>query len=602
MLLPIGIIIFAGVICYTNALFNGFVWDDRALVLENTYIKDFKHISYIATKNLYDGREGGQKTNFYRPLQGILLLLSYQLFGTNPFGYHFINIFIHIVNAILIYLFVFALFKKRTAAFLSGLIFVVHPINTEAVTYVSGIADPLATLFILLSFLSFIKFANNPKSQWYYLKSMILFLLAILSKESSVIYPFILLCYVYLFISEKKIDMLKRTLFFFVLIAAYLVIRYFLDIKSAEHVIANANFFSRLLTFFIVFVKYIYLLIIPVPLHMERIMTYVNSFWNLRVLPSIVIFIVFLFLVFKTFTKFRKISFGLLWFLIALIPVLNIFIPLNAQMAEHWLYLPSIGIFMSLSLIVDQFLAMTNNRKRRICYYGIFCLMIFYSFLTIRQNQQWKNERTFYNYTLKYSPRSAKTYYNIGGLYKLDGKLNDAINEYKKALDVNPCYVEAINNLGNVYRIEGKLNDAVNEYNKAIAIDPRYIEAINNLGNTYAEMGNDDKAIEEFKKSIDVQPNYIAFNSLGLSYYAKKQWDIAIEQYKKAIEINSLSSKPYINLGNAHYAKGDINNAVLAWERALKLDPSNSVIATNLKLLKRVQNIQGDHQHKNISK
>lgn len=545
-------IILLGLLCYSNAVNNDFVWDDKSLVLDNIYIKNFNHAKDIFTTNLYHGTEGEQ-SNFYRPLQNILLLFNYQFWKTNPFGYHLVNILLHIANAILVYVLVLNLFKKHTVSLLASLFFVSHPLHTQAVTYIAGAADVLATFFILASFYFFIKFANSPKIKPNYIISLILFILALLSKEFAIIYPFILLCYVHVFVDiDKKKEIFKKTYLFFIVILVYFVLRCFLGLNKIGIYTEDIGFYSRTLTFFIVFVKYIKLFILPFPLHPDRMLVYINSIHDSYVLISLTAFLFFIYLILKTYSKQKEIFFGLSWFLIALIPISNIFVPINAQMADHWLYFPSIGLFISVSLILNSSLRIFHRQKRYVMYFLIFVVITFYSLLTIRQNRVWKDDKTLYTHILKYSPKSARIHYNLGELYRQDGEFNKAITKYNIALDIKPDYISAYNNLGNLYD----------------------------------EMREHDKAIEEFKKSLNVKPNYIAYNSLGIAYYNKGLWDLAIDQYSKAIELNQDSPTPYVNMGNAYYQKGDIDNAESAWRIALKLDPSNEVVSTNLKLLK----------------
>lgn len=553
-IVTVPVIALLGLVCYFNALHNGFVWDDKSLVLDNQYIKDFSHIPDIFTKNLYQGTEGEQ-SNFYRPLQNILLLFSYQFWKTNSFGYHLLNVLLHIVNAILVYVVVSRLFKDRIIPSLTSLFFVSHPIHTQAVTYISGAADLLATFFILLSLYYFIRSANDTQSNSNYVISLVLFVLALLSKEFSVVYPLMLLGYVYAFVeSGKKKKIFKNTYPFFILTLAYLVLRYFLglnEIIQAE----NVSFYSRTLTFFVAFIKYIRLFIFPFPLHPERMLVYADSIRNAYVAMSFVAFLSFLFLIFKTYNKSKNVFFCLAWFIIAIIPFSNVFIPINAQMADHWLYFPSIGLFILLSLALDNLRTRLNMQKRRSLYFLIFVIITLYSSLTIRQNRFWRNEETLYNHILQYSPKSARIHYNLGDLYRQRGQFDGAIVQYKMALDINPGYIWAHNNLGNLYD----------------------------------EIGEHEKAIEEFKKSVKIKPNYIAYNSLGITHYNRGLWLLAIKQYNKAIELNPQAAKPYLNLGNAYYKLEKLNEAKKAWKKALQINPALKHIEENLKALERTE-------------
>ena len=185
-----------GIGLYANTFGNSFVWDDELLVIRNGYIKDWSHFPEIFKINLFHSIS--RKGNYYRPLQSLSLLFDYSLWGLRPFGYHLTNVLLHIANAVIIYFLIGMISRSRRISLLTALLFLVHPIHTQAVTYISGRADPLAAFFFLLAFYLYVKsVALNKLAP--YLGSLLFFLLALLSKEAALIFPLTLLLYEFSF-------------------------------------------------------------------------------------------------------------------------------------------------------------------------------------------------------------------------------------------------------------------------------------------------------------------------------------------------------------------------------------------------------------------
>src|SRR3989338_6713361 len=174
------LILVLSVITYFNAFANRFVWDDRALIIENELIRDWKHIPQIFTNELY---RTSAPVSFYRPIQTLSCLFDYSIWHLNPYGYHFTNLFIHIVNGILVYFLVLLSLldnnKQYPIALFTALLFIVHPVHVQAVTYISGRADLLACLFLLIAFILFMK-GETFLSR---IVSSLSFIFALLSKE-----------------------------------------------------------------------------------------------------------------------------------------------------------------------------------------------------------------------------------------------------------------------------------------------------------------------------------------------------------------------------------------------------------------------------------
>jgi len=307
----------------------------------------------------------------------------------------------------------------------------------------------------------------------------------------------------------------------------------------------------------------------PFNLHME----YGNlllRFSDYKVILGGLILVLLFVLVFIKRRSNSLLSFSMLWFLVTLLPQSNLY-PINAYMAEHWLYLPSIGFFIILAASLN-YLFGVKNLKIFILSLSIL-LTTFYIFLTIKQNNYWKEPIAFFERTLQFTPRSISVLSNLANEYKKIGRSEDAIVLYKKAIQVEPKEPGAYNDLALIYDENTNYQDAIVFYKKAIEIDPAYFTAYSNLGNTYDNIGRHKEAIEYYKKAIEIEPNYAeAYLNLGIVLYADfDKRDEAITALKKAIEINPKNAEAHNNLAVAYYYKKQYELAVKHCNNATKL-------------------------------
>ena len=605
-----GLIVLLGFVAYANSLDGRFVWDDERLVKENSYIKSPSHISEVFSENIAAG--AGRKTSFYRPLQMLTYMADYSLWKLNvrgcllmrsreggvlpmenptrdyPFkgsrgqgaphkeppvwGYHITNIILHILVALSVFVLVSMLFGDTLLAFLTAAFFVAHPIHTEAVSYISGRADPLAALFMLLTFIFYIKDLTVPMALSY--------ILALLSRENSLILPFLILLYHVVF----KERLSKRNFSLLVLFAfVYFLLRLTIAKPLLAHTASEATFLDRLPGSFAALATYVRLLILPFPLHMGYgNMTF--SFVDPRVIAGAFIFALLLFFILST-KRSRLTSFSFGFFLIALLPFSNLY-PLHVYMREHWLYLPSIGFFLILAKGVCEL------RRRHLVYpaFGLASILVVsYTSLTMLQNRYWRDPVSFYERTLKYGDESASLYIDIGTLFNDAHRYEDAIALFQKAIALVPDSADAYNNLGIAYFGTGKKDGAIASLKKAIAIDPNLAQAYTNLGNVYDGVGEKEKALVAYKKAIEIDPrDEDAYNNLGVLYAAFGKNKDALSLFKKAIELDPYSAQGHHNLSIAYFHEGEYRLSIEQCDRARALGLEDPHLLESLKPYREV--------------
>ena len=501
-----------GLVCYHNSFFNAFLWDDESLILANEYIRSPINIFKIFSVDLYHWTV---KSDFYRPIFSLSLMFDYRLWHLYPFGYHLTNFLLHLANSFLIFYFINFLIANKKIALIASLFFLVHPIHTEAVTYISGRADPLATLFVLLAVLFFAKSRTviNLKKTIYYLSSVFLFILGLLSKEIVLALPLLLILYDLCFSSFRK--NIKEHLVFLLLAALYIILRnHFLPISLSSKI--PHSLFLKIINLPKVISFYLYLLVSPFDLRVERFFPMSKSI-DLRLFLSVSLFIFIVIGIIKSFRRSKIIFFFSLWFFINLLAIANIMLPLNAVVAEHWLYLPSIGFFAIIALGIDKISKKTllfsryapSIQLKRACLIIIIATL---SSLTVARNFEWNNGIILFERTLEASQsypgyKNIRLRYNLGIAYYKSGRFDEAIEQYKNILKLMPDFEEVHYNLATAYICKGLYDEAEQECLKAIEIASNYIMPYYALGLIYKKRGNIEDARIIWDKMLKIKTN-----------------------------------------------------------------------------------------------
>ncbi|MBF0489487.1 MAG: tetratricopeptide repeat protein [Candidatus Omnitrophica bacterium] len=573
ILLSLFLIIISAACVYSNSINGQFVWDDEIQVQDNKEIRTWNNLPHIFVENL--GAGSGRNYHFYRPLQILTLKMDYSLWKSDVRGYHLTNITLHILTAICLYLLINLLFSNNILSLITALFFVVHPIHTEAVSYISGRADSLSALFSLLCFIFYIKRYRSEIINTILVSTS--FILALVSKENALILPFLILLYHFIFKGFK----FQKFIPLLTISAIYITLRLtVLNFPTPQEQL-DSTFFERIPGFFVAITNYTRLLILPFDLHMEY-GDMLFKFSNPKALIGLLIIVLAAICAFKSRNINKLVTFSILWFFVCLFPQSNLY-RINAYMNEHWLYLPSLGIFLILSNYLV--LLFRNNKFKTLSIILCVGLLSFYSFLTIKQNTYWKDPISFYERTLKYSPFSSRIYNNLARIYSMSGRYEEAIELYKKAIKISPRYAEAYNNLGVVYSDHGMNVEAINSYKIAIDIDPLFVGAYSNLGNAYSKVGKPDEAIGTFQKALKIKPDLSAYNNLAMVYRDMGRTEEAIEYIKEAIKIDPTNTILYFNLGNTYAAIGKTKEAIEAFKQTVRLDPTNANAYNNIGFL-----------------
>lgn len=550
---------------YANSLANKFVWDDALTIVNNDFIKSWKNLPLFFSKSYLV--LSCEQT--YRPVVTFSYLLDYSIFGLNPFGYHLSSILLHIFNAILLFFFINLITVNKKLALLASLLFALHPVNTEAVNVISFREDLLAYFFYLSSIILYIKLntCSIAKRKYLYISSLILFLLALLSKEMSITLPIVLILYDYFFVFQKKISEIfnnfkSRYLSFIFITLIYIWIEFFWmkNTSVSKVMYPGGNFYTNMLTMSLVFVHYIYLVFFPIFTHL---ILHGNSFiQHSFFIPKVffsISFIIFCFLIaYKIKNVSKVMSFSIFWFFITLLPVSNI-IPINNFIANRYLYLPITGfcLFMAtflLELPNFRIFLLSKSSLLRISRNMIIILLLFYCVFTAIRNFSYRNSIYLWSEMVDIYPDSFEAHSLLAYGLLNDNLPDKAIEEYNIAIALTPrsAITEDYEYLGVCYYIKGMLDQATDAFNKALQVNPRSDRAYLFLGIILKDKGLYNKAIGYFKQAIDINQNCIkAYNELGITYVKLEKPEDAKKCWQDALKISPVNKEILRNLSNS---------------------------------------------------
>ena len=298
---------------------------------------------------------------------------------------------------------------------------------------------------------------------------------------------------------------------------------------------ADLGFTTRLLTGITAIPYYFRLLILPVDLHMERSLDLVQSFLQPNFLFSCIFVATLVVLSVRYGRRSGIVLFSAGWFAITLIPHLNIFIPINAEIAEHWLYLPSMGAALLLSYIVVTGYKNTKNRFYRyiiVCAVCVTCVT--YAILTVRQTGYWRDERTFCEKTIMYSPNAVRLYTNLSNVYFKSREFEKAVDIAKQAIALRPKEYKRYSNLALIYMGMGEYGQAEEMMMKAIALEPKSGILYSNLGTIYMKWSKRKEAEQAYRTAVQIEPGfYQSHYNLGFILYESGRINEAVECFEK---------------------------------------------------------------------
>ncbi|MFI5183732.1 MAG: tetratricopeptide repeat protein [Vicinamibacteria bacterium] len=555
---------------YANALSNGFVFDDIHLVKDNDAIRSAAYIREIFTDNLWGLL--GRASNYYRPLPPLMYMGTYALFGLVPWAFHLLNVVLHAGASVLVYLIALRLLGRPDPggppvvgpALLAALLFAVHPIHTEAVTWIAGIMDVSCTFFALLSFYCFLRVGDTRLLGAPYVLSLASFFLATLCKEPALLLPLVIFAYDYLRRgrSERSLGRaVTRTIPYVAVVGLYLALRSH-ALKGMVPVTRGGTDIGAYETWINIpplFELYLRKLAIPLYQNVLYHVPPVTSLLEPRAFLGLVVVAAFVAAAIAAARRSSAVFLSLAFLALPLAPALYLPAltqkPVNA-FAERYAYFASVG------LVLLAGAALLQVRSRRPRAYGVAVaavavVIVVFAVLTVERNTVWKDNLALWSDSVAKSPQSAIAHENLGYALFYAGRRDEGARELQTALRLDSDIPRRVVATGIQYSRKGLFKEAILEFSIALMFDPNMVDAHYNLGLALQEKGWLDAAIEHYQRALALAPRFEeAHVNLGIAHAEKGDLDKAIDHFRAAVELEPTDREARHNLARAYAAKG----------------------------------------------
>ena len=580
---------------------NGFVnFDDGWYVTQNPHVRS--GLTFESTAWAFKTMS---VTNWH-PLTWLSHMLDYQLFGLNPTGHHLNNLFLHIANALLLFLLLRNTTGRLWESAAVAALFALHPLRVESVAWISERKDVLSGFFGMLTMLAYVHYVRRQSLARYAL-TLLLFSLGLMAKPMLVTLPFVLLLLDFWPLHRFKIPEIRarasESTFFFPEGSSQRIGA--LAIEKVPFLLLSAA--SSVVTYIAQSTGGAVSSFEAIPLKTRIANAFVSTwqylektFWpqNLAVfyphpgskLPLWEVVFAGLFLlavsVLVLFQARRRpfLLTGWLWFLGMLVPVLGILQVGGQALADRYTYLPSIGIFIMIAWI-PQSLPWRVFHREFLLASGFTVILLSLSSITWLQIGYWKDTETLFQRTAAVTVNNYLAHCLMGDALASQNQLTRAVTEYEKALAIFPRYAEAHHQLGMVLAKQGCLKEAVAHYEEALRAKPKYALAHVSIAGVMAEQGNLDEAISHYLEALYLEPDSGAvYNGLGVVMANMQRLDESIYYLFKAVELCPDCPEGHANLGRVLTLQGDFQAAFEHLFKAIELQPSSAETHNNLAL------------------
>lgn len=512
------------------------------------------------------------------PLTTLSHMLDCQLYGLNAGGHHVTNILLHAVSAILLFLVLYQMTRALWRSAFVAAVFAIHPLGVESVAWISERKDVLSGVFFLLTLGAYAGYVRHPGSRVRYLGTLLLFALGLMAKPMLVTLPFILLLLDYWPLNRVNRSTIRRVLVekipFFLLALVVGVVTFFFQQKAGAVVTMAAVPVSlRVGNACISCARYLGKIVWPVDL---AVFYPLPGHWPLlAVLGSAALLAVVCAGVVGWRKRFPFVFTGWFWFVGMLVPVIGLVQAGRQAMADRYLYLPQIGLYVALVWLAA---ALTVRLRGRL-FMGA-CLAVVLLALLIscarRQAAYWKDNETVLAHALAITKDNWWAHINLGFALMQKGQLDDAIRELRQGIAQNSDNAQAHSDLGSALLREGQVDDAIAQYHAALKINPRFAAAHSNLAYALVQKGQLDEAIAECREALKWDPSDAGtYNNLGDAYYEQGQEAAAISQYQEAAKADPDNVGYLANIGSALLREGQTDQALAQYLAALKKQPDN---------------------------
>ena len=590
----------------------GFVnYDDPDYVSHNPMVEKGLTLKGILWALTYGG------IGHWHPLTWLSHMADCQAYGLWAGGHHLTNVALHALAAVLLFLALREMTGSLWRSAFVAAVFAIHPLRVESVAWIAERKDVLSGVFFMLTLWAYGRYARQP-TRWRYTAVVLAYAFGLLSKNTLVTLPFVLLLLDWWPLNRMGRmalfgGLVKEKIPLFLLSLGSCVATVLVPEKVTGSV--RLSFLERVGNAVVSYGVYLRQTVFPAGLAIP----YINPpnglpFW--KVALAFVLLAAISMVMLACWKKRPYLLVGWLWYLGMLVPTIG-FVQISYYAhADRYTYLPGIGLVLAGTWAVGDWSA--GWKHRRAVLGGLMAALIAALMVCAwTQTAYWKSDEILWNHTLACTTDNYMAYFNLGNALRQEGRMDqaithyqeslqfapnyveaqnnlglalyqkgrvdDAITHYQQALHINPNYAEAHNNLGNAFLQQGRVADAVADYQKALQINPDYAEAHYNLGNALLQEGRVDDAIADYQMALQINPDYAeACNNLAIALRQIGRVDEAITHFQKALHINPDHANACLNLGNAFLQKGSVDNAITQYQQALKIQPAFALAHNNL--------------------
>lgn len=611
-----GIIILLSFVLYSNTLWNKYALDDAIVITQNDFTKQgFSGIGKLLTTDVFLGFFKTEKNlvagGRYRPLSVVTFAIEYELFGENPAVSHFFNIVLYGLTGIVLFVFLTRLMLMKPTKYsgliylplLTSLLFIAHPIHTEAVANIKGRDEIMTLLFAIVAANSFLKYYDERKVKTL-VSGSVWFFLALLSKENAITWLAIFPLLLYFFRPWQKTNVAYVSGAAFMVAAIYLVLRQTFTNTSLDKEVTElmnnpfvgATDEQKFTTIIYTWGKYLWLLIFPHPLSHDYYPHQIpwKNFSHIGFIVSAFVYIGLGGLAVYGFLKKHLYSFCILYFIITFSVVSNLLFPVGTTMSERFVYMSSVSFCLFVAYLVHQIPVRKGKLERDSTLYRTamaltMVILLGYSVKTIARNPAWKDNYTLFSTDIRYSPNSAKLNNALGGtsLEFLDKPgvtppekrfyADQAKSVLARAIEIHPKFTNAYLLMGNAY-LKGDSNFvmAAKYYAQCLTINPNYRDAITNLGVALHKINDADQRLAVLNEALHSSPaNFRLLYHRGLAERNASQYATAIESFRKAIQVKPDYGEAYNQMGLTFGQNlNQIDSSIIYLHKAVSVDPS----------------------------